>query len=46
MVFSLVRSRDSRIPQEAIIGITYAVAAAALRVLAGTTGNRLTARSA
>ncbi len=37
MVFSLVRSRDSRIPQEAIIGITYAVAAAAHRVLAGTT---------
>ncbi len=27
--FSLVRSRDSRIPQEAIIGITYAVASAA-----------------
>ena len=27
--FSLVRSRDSRIPQEAIIGITYVVASAA-----------------
>ena len=27
--FSVVRSRDSRIPQEAIIGITYAVASAA-----------------
>lgn len=28
-VFSVLRSRDSRIPQEAIIGITYAVASAA-----------------
>ena len=37
--FSLVRSRDSRIPQEAIIGITYAVASVIL--FAETSGQRL-----
>ncbi len=33
LVFSLVKSRRARIPQEAIIGITYAVASAAVIVV-------------
>src|SRR5436190_1729893 len=40
-VFSTIRSRRARIPQEAIIGICYAVASAAAMLYSDTIGKRL-----